>query len=97
MVAATVTNSGTRATEETVQAYVRLQGTSTVQPVRALKGFQKIALAPGESKKVTFELGPDAFALWDDHNHYTVEPARATVWVSPDAVRGEGVTVEIVP
>jgi beta-glucosidase len=81
---------------ETVQVYVRLQGTSTAQPVRALKGFQKVTLAPGELKKVTFELGADAFALWDDQNQHTAEPSRVTVWVSPDATRGEPATVEIV-
>lgn len=95
-VSANVKNTGTRTVVETAQAYVRLQGTSTTQPVRALKGFQKVTLAPGELKKVTFELGADAFALWDDHNQHTVEPSRVTVWVSPDATRGEPATAEIV-
>jgi beta-glucosidase len=96
-VSASVTNTGSRGAEETVQVYVRLQGTSTAQPVRALKGFKRVALAPGETKKVTFELGPEALALWDEHNQFVVEPARVTVWVSPDSTRGEPATVEIVP
>jgi beta-glucosidase len=94
-VSADITNTGTRAGEETVQLYVRLEGTSTAQPVRALKGFQHIKLAAGETQRVRFRLGPDAFALWDDHNKYSVEPARVKIWVSPDSARGSEATLEI--
>jgi beta-glucosidase len=94
---AEVTNTGSRPGEEIVQLYVRLQGTSTAQPVRALKGFQRIALNPGETKKVTFALTPDAFALWNDQNQFAVEAAKATVWVSPDSAHGSEATLEIVP
>jgi beta-glucosidase len=92
---ADVTNTGTRPSEETVQLYVRLQGTSTAQPVRALKGFQRVKLAAGQTQRVTFHLGPDAFALWDDQNKYVVEPARATIWISPDSAHGSEATIEI--
>ena len=94
-VSADVTNSGTRASEETVQLYIRLEGTSTAQPIRALKGFQHVKLAAGQTQHVTFHLGPDAFALWDDQNKYTVEPARAKIWISPDSAHGSEVTLEI--
>jgi beta-glucosidase len=79
-----------------VQLYVRLEGTSTAQPVRALKGFQRIALMPGETKKVTFHLAPDAFAIWNDHNQFTVEPAKVTVWISPDSASGSDAKFEII-
>jgi len=79
-----------------VQLYVRLEGTSTAQPVRALKGFQRIALAPGETKKVTFHLATDAFAVWDDHNQFTVEPSKVTVWISPDSASGSEAKFEII-
>jgi beta-glucosidase len=92
---ADITNSGTRASEETVQLYIRLEGTSTAQPIRALKGFQHVKLAPGEMRRVTFPLGPDAFALWDDQNKYTVEPARVKIWISPDSAHGTEATLEI--
>jgi beta-glucosidase len=94
-VSADITNTGTRAGEETVQLYVGLTGTSTAQPVRALKGFQRIELAAGETKRVTFRLGPDAFALWDDHNKYVVEAARVKIWISPDSAQGSETTIEI--
>ena len=70
-------------------------GTSVAQPVRALKGFQRISLAPGETKKVTFALAPEAFALWGDRNQWLVEPAKLAVWISPDSAHGSPATLEI--
>lgn len=94
-VSAEITNTGARAGEETVQLYLRLQGTSVTLPVRALVGFQKVSLAPGETKKVKFPLGPEAFAFWDDQNKFAAEPARATLWIGPDSSRGVQATLEI--
>lgn len=94
---AAVSNTGSRAGEELVQLYVRLQGTSTAQPVRALKGFQRVALAPGETKKVMFNLEPDAFAIWNDRNQFAAEPAKASIWISPDSASGSEAKLEILP
>jgi beta-glucosidase len=94
---ANVTNTGSRPGEEVVQLYVRLNGTSVAQPVRALKGFQRISLAPGETKKVAFAMVPDAFALWNDRNQRVVEPAKVTVWISPDSAHGAPATIQILP
>ncbi len=94
-VSAEITNTGSRAGEETVQLYVRLEGTSTAQPIRALKSFQHVKLAAGETHRVTFRLGPDAFALWDDQNKYVVEPAHVKIWISPDSAHGSEATLEI--
>lgn len=96
-VAASVSNTGSRAGQELVQLYVRLEGTSTAQPVRALKGFQRVVLAPGETKRVSFSLAADGLAIWNDRNEFAVEPAKVTVWISPDSVSGSGARVEIVP
>jgi hypothetical protein len=52
-------------------------------------------LASGETKKVTFRVGPDAFAFWNDQNKFAVEPARATIWVSADSTSGSSATLEI--
>jgi beta-glucosidase len=94
-VSANVTNSGNVAAEEAVELYVRLRGTSVAEPVRALKGFQRVALAPGQTKKVTFALTPEAFAIWDSHNEHNVEPSRVSIWVSPDSARGESIELEV--
>jgi beta-glucosidase len=92
-----VSNTGSRAANETVQLYVRLRGTSTAQPVRALKGFQHVALAPGQTKTVKFELGPEAFAIWTASNEFAVEPSKATVWISQDSAHGVGAALDILP
>jgi beta-glucosidase len=94
---AEVSNTGSRSGDEIVQLYVRLQGTSVAQPVRALKGFQRVSLAAGETKKVTFQLAADAFSLWNDQNQLAVEPSRATIWISPDSAHGAEARIEIVP
>jgi beta-glucosidase len=94
-VTAEVKNTGQVMTEEVVQLYVRLEGTSMAEPVRALKGFQRVALRAGESRKVTFSLGAEAFALWSLENEWKVEPSRVHVWVSPDSARGEAAELQI--
>jgi beta-glucosidase len=90
-----ITNTGAQAGEETVQLYVRLQGTSVALPLRALSGFQHITLSPGQTKKVTFTLGPQAFAFWNDQNNFAIEPARVTLWMSPDSSRGSEAILQI--
>ena len=92
---ADITNTGTRPGVETVQCYLRFQGTSVAQPVRALSKFQRVSLAPGETKKVTFLLGPSAFALWNDQQKLAAEPAKVTVWIAPDSAQGVQATLEI--
>jgi beta-glucosidase len=94
---ADVTNTGSRPGEEVVQLYIRLQGTSVAEPVRMLKGFQTVAIAPGETRRVKFELKPEAFAIWNDHNQVLTEAAKVTVWISPDSARGSPAQAEIQP
>jgi beta-glucosidase len=83
--------------EETVQLYVRLQGTSLAEPVRMLKGFQRVTIAPGESKRVKFELKPEAFGIWNDRNQFAIEAAKVSIWISPDSAHGTAAEAEIVP
>jgi beta-glucosidase len=95
-VSAEVKNTGKVAGEAVVELYVRLQGTSVEEPLRKLKAFERVSLAAGESKKVTFKLAPDAFAIWDIHNDLAVEPSAVHIWVSPDSSRGgEGAALQI--
>ena len=92
-----VMNTGTQPGEEVVQLYIRLRGTSTAQPVRALKGFRRVALAPGEKKTVEFDLPPQAFAIWNDRNEFAAEPANVTVWIAPDSAHGSAAEIELLP
>ena len=94
-VTAEITNTGSRAGETIAQLYLRLDGTSIAMPVRMLKGFQSVSLAPGESRKVTFDLDANSFAFWGATNSFGVEPARVTVWIAPSSTEGQSSTLEI--
>jgi beta-glucosidase len=87
-VSADVKNAGGRAGSEVVQLYIRQQGTSVARPVRELEGFQKVTLAPGESKHVEFKLGREQLAFWNLDMKDVVEPADVTVWVGGSSVEG---------
>jgi beta-glucosidase len=94
-VSAEVKNTGDRSGEEIVQLYIRQQGTSVARPVREMKGFRRIALASGESKRVEFTIGRDELAFWNIDMKEVVEPARVTVWVGPSSVEGAQGDIEI--
>jgi beta-glucosidase len=70
-----VKNTGDRAAKETVQLYVGAEHPSETRPVRELKAFQKVDLAPGETKRVTLSLAPRDLADYDVHAHaWVLEP-----------------------
>lgn len=77
----TVENTGDREGAEVVQLYVRDLFSSTTTPVKALKGFEKITLKPGEKKTVFFELKPEDMALVDKDYRYLVEEGEFMVMV----------------
>lgn len=72
-----VTNTGNREGSEVVQLYVSDLKSSLPRPVKELKGFSKVSLAPGQTETVTFEIGRDALAFFDDKAHeWVVEPGK---------------------
>ncbi|GGB29603.1 beta-glucosidase [Sphingomonas metalli] len=89
-VSATVTNSGTRACEEVVQLYIRDRVATLTRPVRELKAFRKVALAPGASQTVSFTLTVDQLRYLGADLKPTVEPGTFDVWIAPSA-QAEGV------
>ena len=60
----TVTNTGTMTGEETVQLYIRDLIGSVTRPVKLLKGFSKVSLAPGESKTISFTIDEEMLSFW---------------------------------
>ena len=64
-----ITNTGTMAGKEVVQLYVADKESKVIRPIKELKGFEKIALLPNETKKVTFTLDKRAFAYFDTRIH----------------------------
>jgi len=76
-----VTNTGQRAGTETVQLYIRDLVSSVTRPVKELKGFQKVLLAPGETKTVSLAITPESLAFYDVEMKYVVEPGEFEVMI----------------
>lgn len=76
-----VTNTGDRSGAEIVQLYIRDRISSIVRPVKELKGFRKVLLEPGETKKVTFEIGYNELKMLDADLKWVVEPGEFEIMI----------------
>ncbi|MET7550203.1 glycoside hydrolase family 3 N-terminal domain-containing protein [Streptomyces sp. NPDC005479] len=81
-VSLTVTNTGDRAGDEVVQLYVHDVAASIAQPVRRLRGFERVTLEPGRSTTVSFRLGAQDLGFWtnDPAGTFTIERGRTDVY-----------------
>ena len=75
-----VVNTGVKEGDEVAQLYVRQDVSSVETPDRALKGFSRIHLHPGERRTVTFLVPQDQLAIWNAEQRWAVEPGSYTVW-----------------
>lgn len=75
-VSVNVKNTGSVPGKEVVQLYVNDKISSVTTPVKALKGFSKISLAPGESRRVSFTVAPEDLGLWNRDMKYVTEPGE---------------------
>jgi len=87
-ISAEVTNSGKRAGNELVQLYVRDLVGSLTRPVRELKGFERVILKSGETRRVTFTLTEEALAFTRADGTKGIEPGNFQVWVAPNSRSG---------
>ncbi|WP_255463292.1 beta-glucosidase BglX [Microbulbifer sp. YPW1] len=87
-VSATITNTGRASATETAQLYVRDLVGSVSRPVRELKGFERVSLSPGESRRVTFSLKASQLAFHNTDMEQVIEPGNYQVWIAPDAQSG---------
>lgn len=85
---AVVRNTGECAGDEVVQLYIRDDVASVTRPVKELKGFQRIALQPGEQRTVRFEVPVQSLGFYTPALEYIVEPGCFTAWIGPDAAHG---------
>ncbi|HQY90666.1 glycoside hydrolase family 3 N-terminal domain-containing protein [Caldilinea sp.] len=76
-----VVNTGSRAGDEVVQLYTRTDGASVTRPVKELRGFRRVHLAPSERARVTFTLSAELFAYYDAAMQLAVEPTSVQVMV----------------
>lgn len=81
----TVTNTGKVAGKEVVQMYLQDVVGTTTRPVRELKGFEKIALEPGESKTVTFEITEELMSHYNSELEFVAEPGEFKVFIGTDS------------
>jgi len=77
----TISNTGNLPGEEVVQMYLRDNVSSVTRPMKELKGYQRIALQPGESAVVDFKITEELLAFWDINMHYGIEKGAFTVMI----------------
>jgi beta-glucosidase len=81
-----VENTGPRAGDEVVQLYIRDPVASLSRPVKELKGFQRVTLAPGEKRRVQFVLDREHLGFWNRQMRFVVEPGEFRVMVGSNSV-----------
>ena len=81
MVYCTVKNTGNHDGEEVVQLYIHPLISSVAQPVKLLKGFQRIFLKAGEEKKIGFNITPDLLKVLDINMKWQVEPGTFRIMI----------------
>ncbi|HVO11878.1 MAG TPA: CIA30 family protein [Vicinamibacteria bacterium] len=91
-----VTNTGARAGDEVAQLYVHQRVASVTRPVLQLRGFERVTLAPGERRTVTFTVSPDALSLVGLDMRPVVEPGIFDLMVGPSSDRTDTVPLAVV-
>jgi beta-glucosidase len=90
-----VRNTGKVAGDEVVELYLHELVTSVTEPMKVLRGFKRVSLAPGASTRVQFKLGWDDFAIWDEHMRQVVEPGTFQIMAGADSVDLKTATLKV--
>lgn len=90
-----ITNAGDRVAEEVLQLYVRDMVGSVTRPVKELKGFKRVKVAPGETVKVDFELPVQDLAFYGIDMKKKVEPGKFRLWIAGNSASGKPVEFEV--
>ena len=90
-----VKNTGRVVGTEVVQLYVRNTAASVEQPVRELKGFARVTLAPGEQKQVNFPLGFDGLSFYNVELKRVVEPTTYKIWVGGSSLATKETSLKV--
>ena len=94
-VTATLRNTGDREGTEVAQLYLNNNGASVSQPTRLLKGFERVTLKPGESRKLMFHLGFDELSFYNIESKPTIEPTHYTVWVGGSSLAQQSAAFDV--
>jgi beta-glucosidase len=90
-----VKNSGARKGEEIVQLYIRDVVSSVTRPITELKDFQRIALAPGETRQASFTVTPDKLSFYNIDLKEVIEPGDFEIMVGPSSQKHEVVKLTV--
>jgi len=90
-----VANTGARAGDEVVQFYVQDVSASVTRPVKELRGFERVTLQPGESRRLSFKLGPSELGMLDPDMRWRVEPGQFKLWAATSSQGGLEQTLEL--
>lgn len=90
-----VTNTGQRRGDEVIQLYIRDDISSVTRPVKELKGFARVTLAPGEKRAVVFQVTPAELQFFGVDMKRIVEPGTFTIMVGPNSVDLKQVTLTV--
>jgi beta-glucosidase len=74
--------------DDVAQLYIHESDTSILQPVRKLEGFQRVSLAPHQSRTVAFTLNASNFGFYDNTGQFVVELGSVSVWVGDSSSGG---------
>jgi beta-glucosidase len=97
-VAVDVTNTGSVVGDEVVQLYIHQKAGSDSRPIRELKGFERLTIKPGETRTVTFPLGPDELGHWSTNVGKWVQDTEAfDIWVGADSLAPLHADLVVVP
>jgi beta-glucosidase len=92
-----VENTGRRAGDEVVQLYIRDVASSVSRPVKELKGFERVTLAPGQRRRVEFTLAREHLGFYNAEMRFVVEPGAFKVTVGTSSAGGLEASFEVVP
>ena len=90
-----VTNTGQRPGDEVIQLYIRDDISSVTRPVKELKGFARVTLAPGEKRAVLFQVTPAELQFFGVDMKRIVEPGTFTIMVGPNSIDLKQVTLTV--
>jgi beta-glucosidase len=92
-----VTNTGSRTGDEVVQLYINDPVATITQPVRRLRGFQRVTLEPGQTRKVSFTLDRSDFGFYDNRGKLVVEPGPIDVYAGNSSSASMKQTFTVTP
>jgi beta-glucosidase len=92
-----VKNTGQRDGDEVVQLYIRDEISSATRPVKELRGFQRVSLKAGETRRVSFDVGPEHLSYHGADMRRVVEPGRFQLLVGGNSVDLQSVTLMVDP